>query len=151
MRKPRHYYNQSAVVPFIKTDNGYDVIIITSGSKKHWLIPKGVIEPDLTPIESASMEALEEAGICGTIQDEPTWHYTYEKWGGTCKVTVFIMVVTRVDDTWKEDHVRERRRVPVSEALTLVDNPSLRRIITEAHEEVGGFPSTGPGNTRNMP
>lgn len=151
MWKPRYYYNQSAVVPFIKTDNGYDVIIITSGSKKHWLIPKGVIEPHLTPIESASMEALEEAGISGTIHDEPTWRYTYGKWGGTCKVTVFIMVVARLDDTWKEDHVRERRRVSVSEALQLVDNPSLRRIIREAHDKVCGYPSTGSGNTGNIP
>jgi 8-oxo-dGTP pyrophosphatase MutT (NUDIX family) len=42
-----------------------EVLLIGSSKGTHWVIPKGIHEPGLSATESASHEALEEAGVKG--------------------------------------------------------------------------------------
>ena len=58
-------------------------LLVTSRKGTRRVLPKGVVEPDLSPAASAAKEALEEAGICGPIDHEPLGTYQYRKWGGT--------------------------------------------------------------------
>ena len=127
--KPAWYYVQSGVVPYIVKDEEIKILLITSRSGKRWIVPKGIIEPGMTAVESARKEALEEAGILGTIDPEPAGCYSYEKWGGTCMVTVFIMEITTIMDTWDEEWMRTRELVTWAEALKRIDQPALQRII----------------------
>ena len=94
------------------------------------MIPKGVKEPDLSLRDSASKEALEEAGVRGRVDDEPIGDYEYEKWGGVCKVAVFPMEVSDSvpEDEWEENH-RERRWVDAREARRLIDEKALRKLV----------------------
>ncbi len=128
LEKPEFYYQQSAVIPRRRRDGELEILMITSRKKKRWVLPKGVIEPDLAPAESAAKEALEEAGIEGRVNAAPVGTYRYQKWGGTCTVDVYTMDVTTEHPTWEEDF-RDRQWVSLDEAAARVDEEELRRIL----------------------
>jgi phosphohistidine phosphatase len=126
--KPDYYYNQSAVIPYRGNSDNLEILLITSRKKKRWVIPKGIIEPDLTPSHSAAKEALEEAGLEGRVSPVPIGTYQYEKWGGTCKVEVYAMEVDKMLDDWLESH-RDREWVSVRTAISRVKENRLKSII----------------------
>ena len=106
-----------------------DVLLITSRSGKRWVIPKGVVEPNLSPAESAAKEAWEEAGVRGSVRPESVGSYQYQKWGGTCTVEVFVLDVELPADTWPEQEQRQRRWFDVNEAAGTVREEDLAAMI----------------------
>jgi phosphohistidine phosphatase len=76
---PVWMFRQSAVIPYRRGPNGLEVLLVTSRKGKRWVLPKGVVEPDLTPAVSAEKEAMEEAGVRGAVDDEPLGTYEYRK------------------------------------------------------------------------
>ncbi len=46
--QPDYFYNQSAVIPFRFRRDKLEVLLITSRRRKRWIIPKGIVEQDLT-------------------------------------------------------------------------------------------------------
>ena len=129
-QKPDHFYRQSAVVPYRLAHGHLEILLISSRSRKRWVLPKGIVEPDLSAAASATKEALEEAGIEGNTGRQSLGTYTYEKWDGLCTVEVFPMLVELEPPTWEEDF-RIREWVSVSEAASRLDEPELRSIILE--------------------
>ena len=127
--KPEWYYSQSAVVPFKTNGRKIKILLITSRSKKKWIIPKGIIEDHLSPQESAANEALEEAGIEGTVYDKCIGEYQYQKWGGTCKVKVYLMKVTKIHNDWLESDFRKRKWFSIKKAIKKIREPILKEII----------------------
>jgi 8-oxo-dGTP pyrophosphatase MutT (NUDIX family) len=103
--------------------------LVTSSSGKRWVIPKGLIDPGKTAAESALQEAWEEAGLVGLLQHDPVGSYFYEKYGGTCQVTVFLMEVSRVAEDWPERDLRERCWLSPSQAIQRLTDPGLQDII----------------------
>src|SRR6185295_6322277 len=87
MANEPEYVRQAGAIPI---RNGR-ICLITSSNGKRWVIPKGLIEPNHTAGEAALQEAWEEAGLVGVLQQEPVGSYLYDKWCGTCHVTVFLM------------------------------------------------------------
>nr|WP_319386007.1 NUDIX domain-containing protein [uncultured Roseibium sp.] len=128
--RPAYYYSQSAVIPFRRTKAGPEILIIGSSSGRHWVVPKGIVEPGLSPARSAMIEAREEAGVEGSTGDEPLGSYSYEKWGATCDVAVYAMEVSRIlpDGAWEENH-RNRRWVSAEEAAKLLNEPSFKELL----------------------
>lgn len=118
---------QAAVIPY--RDDGAICLITTSSGRK-WGIPKGMVDPGLTVIEAASQECWEEAGLTGVIVPEPVGSYRYRKWGLLLEVTVFRMDVERIHDDWPEKDLRLRKWVPLAEAVRLVGNAELKRILS---------------------
>lgn len=104
--RPAYYYTQSSVIPYRYNKGELEVLLILSSKKKHYVIPKGIKEPGLTPRESAEKEALEEAGVKGKVAIHPIGSYNYEKWEATCSVNVYPMEVTFMLDEkdWQERH-----------------------------------------------
>lgn len=135
-QKPKWFYRQSGAIPFRIKDDIIEILLITSRKERRWIVPKGVIESDLSPKESAAKEALEEAGIKGVIYPESIGRYQYDKWDGSCNVEVFLMEVTEVLDGWPESGVRERRWVGVEEAGSLVHEPGLKQLIHKIPDAV---------------
>jgi len=127
---PAHFFTQSAVIPWRRVDGRLEFLLVASRKGTRWVIPKGVQEPDMTAHDSAAKEALEEAGVRGTVDPEPLGRYDYAKWGGTCTVTVFGMAVGEClpDGEWEESH-RKRRWLPPEEAARQVDEPALRILL----------------------
>ena len=127
--KPASFYNQSGVIPFRRDTSGLKILLITSLHRKRWIIPKGIIEDDLSPRESAEKEAFEEAGIKGRMYDNEIGEYQYRKWGGICTVKVFLFEVTELLETWPESGVRHRKWVSVEDAGKLVKEQPLKHLI----------------------
>jgi 8-oxo-dGTP pyrophosphatase MutT (NUDIX family) len=127
-RVPEWMYRQSAVVPYRQGQDGLEVLLVTSRKGTRWVLPKGVVEPELSPAASAAKEALEEAGVRGAIDDAPLGTYEYRKWGGTCTVQVFAMEVEEEVADWAEAGTRRRAWLTVGEATQRVDEEALRQI-----------------------
>ncbi|MEO9774311.1 NUDIX domain-containing protein [Roseibium sp.] len=128
--RPAYYYRQSAVIPVRHTPEGTQILIVGSASGRHWTVPKGIVDPGLSPAASARIEAREEAGIKGRVGKHPLGHFSYEKWGAICQVTVFIMEVTKVLEgaDWEESH-RQRRWVSAPQAADLLRLEALREMV----------------------
>ena len=119
------WIRQAAAIPVC---NGL-VCSVTSSSGRRWVIPKGIIEPGQTAGETALQEAWEEAGLAGILHAEPVGSYLYEKYGGLCHVTVFLMQVTEEADDWPERLTRQRVWLPIEEVADRVREPGLREIL----------------------
>lgn len=132
--KPQWLFNQSGVIPFRREEGKIRIMLITSRRRKRWVIPKGVIEPHLSPQESAVNEAHEEAGIKGHISPETVGEYRYHKWGGVCTVRVFLFEVEEIAEDWPEAHMRKRKWMSVQEAEKLVDEQFLKEMIRKVPE-----------------
>jgi 8-oxo-dGTP pyrophosphatase MutT (NUDIX family) len=126
---PSWFYNQSGVIPYRIRNGEIEVLLITSLKRKRWVIPKGVIEPWVSPADSAVQEAWEEAGLVGQVSSTSLGSYEYRKWGGTCHVEVFLLRVETVLEEWPEVGLREREWLSLEEAASRVREEELKRII----------------------
>jgi 8-oxo-dGTP pyrophosphatase MutT (NUDIX family) len=133
---------QYAALPWRSTPDGLEILLITTLNTKRWIIPKGWPLDGLSPHASAAREALEEAGICGTIAADAFGSFAYEKVRKsgqvvTCNVSVFPMHVEQQRKRWVEKGAREVRWCKIEEALELVSLPDLSRILTQfAHSQL---------------
>lgn len=125
-------YEQSAVIPYRHCAGDVEFLLITSIRRGRWIVPKGIVEPHLSPQQSAANEALEEAGIEGDVEDDPLGQYEYSKWGGVCRVQVFLMRVTAMAGEWLEADARQRAWVSPETALRRVEQAGLRVLLTQA-------------------
>lgn len=135
--RPAYYYSQSSVIPYRIESGQPEILIISSSQGKHWVVPKGITEPGLTPEASALKEAREEAGIEGIIAGPILGEYVYEKWGAQCTVSVFPMLVTQLlpQEIWQESH-RGREWVSAAEAANRVKQPALKPMIMTLEQEL---------------
>ena len=120
---------QSGVIPYRILDGKIEVMLITSSGGKRWVIPKGLIEPDMTPEDSAAKEAWEEAGVLGQVFPDLMGTYEYYKSGCTCQVDVFLLQVETVVENWPEAYKRKRQWVSIPKAIKRVDEPDLKLIL----------------------
>lgn len=137
---PDYFFVQSAVIPYRERDGKVEILLITSRKRRRWVIPKGVKEPELSAQVSAAQEALEEAGIEGGVSKRPIGYYEYEKWGGTCRVEVFTMVVEKVHEQWLENY-RGREWASIAEAARRVKEKQLKQLIRSVPGFLKGTPS----------
>jgi len=126
---PSWLFKQSAVIPYRKKSGVLEILMITTRKSKRWIVPKGVVDPGCTPQESAINEAYEEAGIKGKIVSDVLGSYSYDKWGGTCTVKVFLFKVDKVLDKWPESEERKREWLPVKKAIERIRENKLKKII----------------------
>jgi len=134
LKKPDWYYRQSAVIPYLAEDGNTQIVLVTTRKKKKWTLPKGIVEPDLTPEESALQEAYEEAGIEGAIQGGIFDTFQYNKWGGTCFVQVFLMKITQWHESWSEDHYRSRETFSPDKALQVIGRKEMQPVLKKFNE-----------------
>ena len=138
--RPAYYYKQSCVIPYRMKNGQLEILIISSSTNKHWVVPKGIHEPGLTAQESASKEAFEEAGVKGEVCEKEFAHYEYEKWKASCFVSVYLMKVIDIlnDEQWQESN-RRRQWVDVKEAVELIHNPELAKIVSTVPDYLERF------------
>ncbi|MFZ2101357.1 MAG: NUDIX hydrolase [Oricola sp.] len=125
---------QYGALPWQMRDGTLDVLLLTSRGTRRWVIPKGWPHDGLSSAGSAAQEAFEEAGIAGTITEEPVGTYHYEKvrdQGGCvdCIVYVHALNVTEQLEDWPERGERELRWFPRHEAAGQVSEAGLRDLI----------------------
>lgn len=122
---------QSAVIPYRILHGKIEVMLITSSGGKRWVIPKGLIEPDMTPEDSAAKEAWEEAGLLGKVFPDLLGTYEYQKSGCTWQVGVFLLQVQTVLEDWPEASKRKRQWVSIPKAIKRVNEPELKLIFAD--------------------
>ena len=120
---------QSAVIPYRWRGDQLQVLLITSRRSGEWIVPKGQLEPDMTPHDSAAKEAREEAGVVGRVGTASLGAYSYEKWGGPCVVDVFELEVRQELSDWPEKGERSRKWVSAAAAPGLVKHDQLGGLI----------------------
>lgn len=110
------------------------MLLVTSRGTGRWVLPKGNINRGNAPHVAAALEAEEEAGVFGAVCPVPLGSYRFRKrrrsgasW--MADVDVYPLAVTREEDSWPEQHERERRWFPLEEAARAVDEPDLRELL----------------------
>lgn len=111
------------------------ILLITSSTRKRWIIPKGNVESHLGDVESARQEAYEEAGVRGRIRRVPFGSYVHVGAGGPTKVRVFLMEVERVLETWPESSRRRREWMPLRAAHDRILEAGLKDLVMAFTEE----------------
>lgn len=135
--RPAYYYTQSSVIPYRMRNGKPEILVILSSQKKHFVVPKGIKDPGLSPQDSAAKEAWEEAGVEGTVMDSALGSYRYEKWGSLCTVDVYAMEVTTViaEHEWQESH-RGREWVSPEEAAERLKQKALVPMVLALAEKL---------------
>lgn len=130
---------QAGAMPYRVVDGRVVFLLITSRRTGRWIFPKGAIEPDMTPWESAAMEALEEAGVTGRIGTEPVGSYrSSSSTDGSALVDVDLYplrVETQLDE-WKEMGQRLRHWAVLPEVRRLLNDSSLSRLAGKLQSHV---------------
>src|ERR1700722_10720786 len=73
--------DQVAAVCFRIRSIGIEFLLVRTNSG-HWTFPKGNAEPGLTHAQAAALEAFEEVGVHGRIEEAPFARYVRRKRGG---------------------------------------------------------------------
>lgn len=131
------YVEQSAVIPYRFYQGKLQILLITSRKHKRWIIPKGIIEPNMTPQASAAQEALEEAGVKGQVSSPLMGTYTYKKWGKICRVQIFLLAVESLYIDWLEASFRQRQWMDLTEAIECIREIKVKEILNELPTYLG--------------
>lgn len=108
------------------------MVLVTNSGRTRWVIPKGKLEQrDKSLGERAEQEAWEEAGVRGRLHPECLGHFLYRKNGGIYCVSVFMMTQCDLADRWPESTLRERVLRSPKEAVDMVDEEGLKKIIEQ--------------------
>ena len=124
---------QAGALAWMEHESDLKFWIVTSRRTQRWVLPKGGIDPGMTPHEAAAQEAFEEAGLIGDISAYGVGSYRIPKirppliW--TVEVSVYPMRVETVHDDWLESDQRVRRLVTVDEAAALIVEPEIVRLL----------------------
>jgi 8-oxo-dGTP pyrophosphatase MutT (NUDIX family) len=77
VRKP-HECEQVAAICYRVRKGEIEFLLVRTGSE-HWTFPKGGVEPGLTHAQAAALEAFEEAGVRGRIEEASFTRYVRRK------------------------------------------------------------------------
>ena len=126
---------QVAALVHRTTENGLEVLLITSRDTGRWIIPKGWRHKGRSRAKSALIEAYEEAGVRGTVRRKPLGTYVYAKWidkkgrNFDCLVDVFSVSLKKQAKSWPEQKERNHVWLRPDTAARRVSEPELKRLI----------------------
>jgi len=129
--KPRR---QVAALPFLASEDGPRVMLVTSRETGRWVLPKGWPKKRLSGPEIAAMEAYEEAGLSGDVGRKPIGAFHYDKRlpdgdAIRCEVDVYVMSVQQQLDDWPERTQRRRQWFTPAEAAAAVCEADLTALL----------------------
>jgi len=123
---------QAGVIPYCGQGKQTLFCLITTSSGRHWTFPKGIIEVGDSIHGAALREALEEAGVHGQLVGPPVGTFQQQKWDTEFLVEMYLMTVSRVDETWPEQYQRQRKWCSGETALALVRGRPVEAVLVAA-------------------
>jgi 8-oxo-dGTP pyrophosphatase MutT (NUDIX family) len=124
---------KAGAIPFRQSSEGLQVLLITSRDTGRWVIPRGRIRKGFTAAQTAEQEALEVAGVKGSMSATPLGSFTYSKRLANgvsipAAVEVYALRVEKELRKWPE---AERRLswTSVAEAAQLVQEEGMRMLL----------------------
>ncbi|SEF41458.1 NUDIX hydrolase [Bosea lathyri] len=129
-RVPGEIRAQIAAMPIRRADDdSAEILLVTSRTTQRWIVPKGWPIKGLKDHEAAAREAMEEAGVIGTVSETPAGSYLYWKRMSDhfvlCEVKLYLLDVERQLESWAEQHQRRSQWFKLADAADLVDEPEL--------------------------
>lgn len=114
-------------------DGRIEIALVTSRERRRWIIPKGWPRPSEAHL-SAAREALEEAGLVGTISPLSIGDYRYDKIRADgaaleCSVAVHLLAVEQELADWPERPYRQRRWVSTDRLVDELDEVNLVELL----------------------
>lgn len=107
-----------------------EVLLISSQKCEKMMFPKGGWESDESMEQAVLREALEEAGITGSIQSElGLWSYKSKSQDKMHDGYMFSLLVEEQLDDWPEKEVRKRKWVKVEEAKEICPYPWMNEAL----------------------
>lgn len=125
---------QLAALCHRQSAKGREILLVTS-SHGRWILPKGWPIDGKSGGETAMQEAWEEAGVKkGKVAKEPVGTFLTKKRyddgrAVPCETAVYAIAVDKVANDFPEAHKRDRKWVSPDEAVDLVDDAGLQRIL----------------------
>ena len=131
---------QVAAIPFRYERDSLKVLLLTTRSKKHWIIPKGWPIEGLNFRRSAEQEAIEEAGVTGSISKDPIGNFIYLKKIAPgqkvrCTVVTYGLHVTNQLSEWIEKDQRDILWCSPFRAAKEVKTPGLSALLQNIASE----------------
>lgn len=116
-----------------------EVLLVTGRRSRRWTIPKGWPMTGKSLAEAAAVEAFEEAGVRGKVEEEPLGAFNHTKQSvpfGLLEVRILVhtLSVERELDKWPELGQRRRKWFSLKEAAEKVESDELRALIIESAE-----------------
>lgn len=137
---------QTGVIPWRRSGEDIEYLLITSRRSARWLFPKGGVAGDMTPWDSAALEAEEEAGVEGRVSTDPLGRY-----GNTLnadpearvEIELYGLEVLHESESWLEEHQRQRRWAGYAEAVELLADPEKAELLAELDRRLAALPAEG--------
>ena len=113
------------------------ILLITSRTRRRWIIPKGWPMKGIAPEKAAEIEAWEEAGVRGKAVDTCVGQFGYIKYGdGTgpdvpCIVSVYPIKTKSLAKDYPECSQRRRKWFSPKKAARKVGEPELKKLLEE--------------------
>jgi 8-oxo-dGTP pyrophosphatase MutT (NUDIX family) len=127
---------QVGALPYVETQEGPLVLLITTRGLGRWTVPKGWPKPGLPDFEMAAREAFEEAGVSGEVSSRPIGNFLYTKrlhlfsWA-RCNVDLYLLRTRCQHLTWPEKESRKAMWVEPRKAAARVRESQLARVLRE--------------------
>jgi len=139
-------HEQVAAVCYRVNGHGIEFLLVQTRSRR-WTFPKGCVEPGLTNAQAAALEALEEAGVHGRIEEASFARYIGRKRNGRQSLAPTELAVrahlcevshlgppkeSKRNPTWFPAEKAKRRlrddRIPndAAELLRVIDRAAVR-------------------------
>jgi len=127
---------QVAALCYRMTDDGHEILLITSRGRGNWILPKGWPKKKISSAQTALEEAFEEAGIKGQVQEKAIGEYHFTKstpQGATlnCMATVYEVAFIKMVDEFPEKGERKVRWFTPEAAAEAVSSPELAEILRD--------------------
>ena len=136
--------DQVAAICYRRVSSGVEFCFIKSSSGRR-IFPKGKVEEGERPCDSAAREAKEEAGVLGTVVEQPltTFWYDRPKRGTHETVTAYLLEVV-VSEVLREKGRKpkwwslERALEKLSKKKQADNADELKRVLKEAFQAIAG-------------
>ncbi len=105
------------------------IYLVTSREQGHWIIPTGKLEKNLSNRRVALLEAFEEAGILGELDEKFEVQVLLQRPSGKKKrkTIVFLLYVKRILNRWPEDGERKRKAVSIESYVKTISDKKLKQ------------------------
>ncbi|MEO1700751.1 MAG: NUDIX hydrolase [Pseudomonadota bacterium] len=130
--------HRAGAIPFRRPKKKSDpvsILLITSMTRRRWIVPKGTLEFGESMEEAAVRETLEETGVKGrlmtefpmTVMIERQFEAFYEH----VPCTFFPLLAKSTSKKWLEENVRERQWVTLPQARRLIKDDDYSELLTQ--------------------
>lgn len=120
-----------AVIPVVKKKKKCKVFLVTSRDRQKWILPTGKHEKKMSDKKVAMLEAFEEAGVIGRIDNSFCKLIEVSSPSGKKKrkTKLYLIKVSKQLKRWPEKKERKRKLVDLKRMPRFVKDKKLKKII----------------------